>query len=1595
MSDHVVAARFQWDDANAVAGMQRDAEATRLLNQAIAEGAPAAAALAQTLRQLTESTAAAAQAQSAMAENLSQNTVAIKETAESVSTIESNLATATEAARGFIEAFVASRIVGVLKDITMAGVEFNAQLEESRLGLGALTNTFGTLYDATGQVLKGNDAYNASMLIGADIQDKLKLRALSTTLQYSQLLDVMQRAMPQMMQHLKDAQGFVVDDSKLVDFAATFAQGARTAGLGPEEIGVNLQRFLQGTADPRHARFAAMLLNTIGPTPAAAKEQMQQWEDQGVLWDKLTEKLAAFKHAGEDAMNQYTGALTNLKDAWQQLLGEGTSDATKSLTTDMLALRDALVTIDTQGHATFNENIVAGVKGVAGAIVSIVTAAESVIEKFTQPGGLIDAMKALIGQRDRLLNAPGETKAQEFVDIDAQGNPITQDQMEAQSAAMKSGILDHVTNPFPWLNDLTRMRPVTNGSGFFGTTVDGFTPSGKSAVEIRDQLMNQWLNSVTSVPPAGFLGSVSDPKSPFNRQNTDSGMAALLGGGWNKGGFKITTPNPGEKDDGTAAANKLDDFKRFMEQFNAGAGAIDEDPLAQKLNKLTVDQNQAWDNFLKLSRDPKLQDAGINWTKALDNIDETFANRRTDAIDKYNNEFTNALQALQNKIAPAGKDDPEAKFLTDKLTRLEEIDALMRKFPDKVASPEGQAAFGTQIQKLDPLTGQPVGPEAAPGTLELAAEAEYDKKVEDARDKSLEKIDKATLDATRKTAELKTQIEIDATDATEKQNIETIVNSIDRQLATKIAANDKWAAEQDKTAKDQLHATDQQGLLNERLANIEAARQAKNKLADDEATRQHNAENATTLEWLNNLDKRREEVIPKIGITLQDTIIGALTSTQSAIDQFFANIAAGNANLGSSADALVHDLGQKWSKVFADALSAPLHGGSILTSFSQISGAFSNTNGLDSRSLDGILAGAGIGSFIGGAFGPGNKAAAGGSIGGGIGAIAGGIIGSALPGLGTAIGAELGSVLGSLLGAAIGSTMSTTNWEKIVLQSVTLSDLRGPQNAINNGGQVTDPLGNGGSISFGEKGLGDTLGTQIENQIRAKVADAMKSYQSILDLFPEEVQAQLAKFNPSISLTDTTNNVGKFLDLNGAMSSLSDFFSNQLPQAAFSAYEPALAAGLAAMGEGQQRIAQVMAYWGTLQGTELHDAVLAYVTALVKFASNKSQLGDPTSAITQATKNQEATPLSQLQDQNSAMALVVASLPKLVDVSDQLAAMQQLNTMSDTFFQGLVAAFQKIDDLQKQTNTSLDSFNEQVNLAGMTDQQKMDYYYKQMGSLETQLQVTKDPDRVAAIVAQIEQYGQAALSLAPDNADNRAELLQISDEVRNLAGTDYAGAQANLLTQQQAAYTLLSTAANTLLKASNDLMGRAPGAGRSPAPGLGGGGGNKIGPHDPTNPNAPGPNLNSNAPPITAQALTGAFRTALDDKPIAISTDNGVALIVAAVDRVSTALGGGGTVGALPTHGSAAWRQYAETTLATLSGVPSSPAGGGSDSAPVVAAIKALQDEMRLLRTAVTDRAVVITGDGAEFLRAVGFGIQDATITTLRAHPELLANVWD
>jgi hypothetical protein len=279
------------------------------------------------------------------------------------------------AAGAMITLAAAYRTATELASLVMEGVKFTSMLQQQELGTRALYATFTRMTDARGKDLDMMERYHAAQGIAIELQTKLKVAALATTLVYSDLMMVMAGAMPYMLQKLPT--NVISDAGKMANLVAQFSQGAQVfsnSSYAPGEIATNLRLALSGGGTNRIGRFAKALESDLGEDPKVVKEKIAALSEQGKLYDYLMGRLAAFSAAGKDAMNTYAGALSNLHDAWQQLLGEGTTQTTGVLTQAILALRDDLVIIDAQGKATFNPVLITAISTIATGIGNIATA---------------------------------------------------------------------------------------------------------------------------------------------------------------------------------------------------------------------------------------------------------------------------------------------------------------------------------------------------------------------------------------------------------------------------------------------------------------------------------------------------------------------------------------------------------------------------------------------------------------------------------------------------------------------------------------------------------------------------------------------------------------------------------------------------------------------------------------------------------------------------------------------------------------------------------------------------------------------------------------------------------------------------------------------------------------------------------------------------------------------------------------------------------------------------------------------------------------------------------------------------------------------
>lgn len=274
--------------------------------------------------------------------------------------------------------------VSGFRNTVLKGFDFNAQLETSRLGLASLVTSFAQLKDAQGRVLEGTEKFNAAQQIAVKMQNQLKVAALQTTASYSDLLRALQEGFGPAAQAM-------FNPDQIVEFSKTMAQAAGAMGIHISELGQEIRGVLEVDLT-RHSRIARALLGSTGMSADDLRKKFAELAKEGKLFDFLKEKLSGFAAAGDHMQNTFSGALSNLKDAFEQAMGAGTQGVLGDMTKAVQDLTAEIITFDAQGQATFNDDLVAGIDKVASAFLRLAQRGAEAAKDLTKEGGLIDTL---------------------------------------------------------------------------------------------------------------------------------------------------------------------------------------------------------------------------------------------------------------------------------------------------------------------------------------------------------------------------------------------------------------------------------------------------------------------------------------------------------------------------------------------------------------------------------------------------------------------------------------------------------------------------------------------------------------------------------------------------------------------------------------------------------------------------------------------------------------------------------------------------------------------------------------------------------------------------------------------------------------------------------------------------------------------------------------------------------------------------------------------------------------------------------------------------------------------------------------------------
>ncbi|HEX8773255.1 MAG TPA: hypothetical protein VF735_06580 [Pyrinomonadaceae bacterium] len=195
------------------------------------------------------------------------------------------------------------------------GVDYNSNLEQTKLGIASLIASLAELRGASGIKIEGADKLTAALQLAGDQLEKLKVDAIETTATFEEIAPAFQSAIGPGL-----SAGLSLDQVREIVIQITQAAGAM--GVPFNQLNQEVRAILEGNID-NNARIAKAL--------GISEKMVKQWKQQGTLAEELGKRLEQFKKAGDQAALSFSGLTSNLQEAFNVFAGQATERAFNAL----------------------------------------------------------------------------------------------------------------------------------------------------------------------------------------------------------------------------------------------------------------------------------------------------------------------------------------------------------------------------------------------------------------------------------------------------------------------------------------------------------------------------------------------------------------------------------------------------------------------------------------------------------------------------------------------------------------------------------------------------------------------------------------------------------------------------------------------------------------------------------------------------------------------------------------------------------------------------------------------------------------------------------------------------------------------------------------------------------------------------------------------------------------------------------------------------------------------------------------------------------------------------------------------------------------
>jgi len=283
-----------------------------------------------------------------------------------------NMWDAEHAARQFL--FTFRRLVGILAVFTLARkfaqalasgvgemIRFNSEIETTQNSISTIISSVGRIYDAQGNLLSGQEAFNTAAQQSEAIVNELKKAAVGSVATFESLTKAFQVAVGPGLAAGLDVKQITTVTKRLVE-------GAVAMKVPLDQMSEEIRSILQGTATSKNTR----LVSLFGGSAAEVNEQIRQAKEQGRLYTFLTQKLEGVGFGALNAASSFEVLKSDLKDTGSLLAAKGGIALFNELKETLLGLRNALVQSDAQQGFIFKPEALGIVQELGNSLAVII-----------------------------------------------------------------------------------------------------------------------------------------------------------------------------------------------------------------------------------------------------------------------------------------------------------------------------------------------------------------------------------------------------------------------------------------------------------------------------------------------------------------------------------------------------------------------------------------------------------------------------------------------------------------------------------------------------------------------------------------------------------------------------------------------------------------------------------------------------------------------------------------------------------------------------------------------------------------------------------------------------------------------------------------------------------------------------------------------------------------------------------------------------------------------------------------------------------------------------------------------------------------------